>query len=59
MPVFVVSLLYPSETWVVKVDDIHRLVRNDNAVVRWIYSVKLCEKIPMSDLRTCPHIKTN
>ena len=31
-------LLYASETWVIKVDDIHRLVRNDNAMVRWICS---------------------
>ena len=45
-------LLYSSETWVVKVDDIHRLVRNDNTMTRWICSAKLCEKIPMSDLRT-------
>ena len=44
-------LLYASETCAVKVDDIHRLVRNDNAIVRWICSAKLCEKIPMSDLR--------
>ena len=45
-------LLYASETWAVKVDDIHRLVRNDNAMIRWICSTKLCERIPMSDLRT-------
>ena len=45
-------LLYASETWTVKVDDIHQLVRNDNAMIRWICSAKLCEKIPMSDLRT-------
>ena len=45
-------LLYSSETWVVKVDDIHRLVRNDNTMTRWICSAKLCEKITMSDLRT-------
>ena len=36
----------------VKVDDIHQLARNDNAMVRWICSAKLCKKIPMSDLRT-------
>ena len=45
-------LLYASETWVVKLDDIHQLVRNDNAMVRWICSAKLYAKIPMSDLRT-------
>ena len=27
-------LLYASETWAVRVDDIDRLVRNDNAMVR-------------------------
>ena len=29
-----------------------KFVRNDNTRVRWICSAKLCEKIPMSDLRT-------
>ena len=33
-----------TQTWAVKVDDIHQLVRNDNAMVRWICSAKLCEK---------------
>ena len=28
--------LYASETWVVEVDGIDGLVRNDNAMVRWI-----------------------
>ena len=45
-------LLYASETWAVKKDAIHGLVRNDNAMVRWVCSATLCEKIPMSDLRT-------
>ena len=45
-------LLCASETWAVKIDDIHRIVRNDNAMVTWICSAKLCEKIPLSDLRT-------
>ena len=44
-------LLSASETWAVKIDYIHRLVRNENAMVRWICSSKLCENIPMSDLR--------
>ena len=51
-------LLYASETWAVEVDDIHRLVRNDNAMVRWICSAKLFEKIPMSDLRICMGISS-
>ena len=37
-------LLYASETWAVKVNYIHRLVRNDNALVILICSAKLCEK---------------
>ena len=46
------DLLYASETWAVKVDDIHLLIRNSNAMVTWICSAKLCEEIPMSDVRT-------
>ena len=41
-------LLYASETWAVRVDDIDRLVRNDNAMVR----CKKKKKKPSSDLRT-------
>ena len=37
-------LLYASETQASKVDHIHRLVKNNNAVVRWICSAKLCKK---------------
>ena len=45
-------LLNASETWAVKIDDIHRLAQNDNAMIGWICSNKLCERIPMSVLRT-------
>ena len=44
--------LYASETWATKVDDIHQIVRNNNAMLRWICSTKVCKKIPMPDLRT-------
>ena len=44
--------MYVSETCAFKVDDIHRLVRNDNTMIRWICSPKLCEKIAIPDLRT-------
>ena len=37
-------LLYISGIWAFKVDDIHQLARIKNAMVRWICSVKLCEK---------------
>ena len=46
------NYVYVSETCAVKVDVIHRLVRNDNTMIRWICSAKLCEKIAMPDLRT-------
>ena len=49
MPVFVVPCceIYPNKQY-----DIHWLVRNNNAMVRWICSAKLCEKIHFSELRT-------
>ena len=46
-------LLYDSETWALKGDEIHQLVRNNNAMLRWICYAKLFEKIILSDLRTC------
>ena len=49
-------MLHACETCAVKVDDIHRLVRNDHAMVRSICSALLCEK--MSDLRTCMGISS-
>ena len=52
MPVPVVSGCMLVKLGSLKVDDIHRLVRNDNAMLGWICSTKLCKKIPISDLRT-------
>ena len=44
-------LLYASETWPVKSEDINRLIRSDNAMVRWICSVKLSDRKSMKELR--------
>ena len=44
-------LLYASETWPVKVEDVDRIIRNDNIMVRWICSVKLSERKSMDNLR--------
>ena len=44
-------LLYASETWAVTADDCNRIVRNDNAMVRWICSSRLTDKISTAQLR--------
>ena len=51
-------LLYASESWTVKSDDINQLIKNFNAMIRWIWFAKLCEKIPLPDLRTCMGISS-
>ena len=45
--------MHAIEPWVVEVDEIYQLVKNDNAMVRQFCLDKLCGKIPMSDLETC------
>ena len=45
-------LLYASETWPAKADDINRLIRTDNSMVRWISSVKLSDRKSSSELRS-------
>ena len=44
-------LLYASETWALKIEDLHRLERNENSMIRWICSVKLSERRPTKELR--------
>lgn len=44
-------LLYASETWALKVEDLHRLERNENSMIRWICSVKLSDRNPTKELR--------
>ena len=39
------ALLYASETWAVKVEDINRIKRYDHMVIRWVCSTKLADKI--------------
>ena len=45
-------LLYASETWPAKADDINQLIRTDNSMVRWICSVKLSDRKSSSELRS-------
>ena len=44
-------LLHTSVTWALTVEEQNRLIRNDNSMVRWISSVRLADKKPMSGLR--------
>ena len=37
-------ILYGSETWQVKVEDVIRLERNDAQMVRWMYNVSFDDK---------------
>lgn len=45
-------LLYGSETWPVNVKDVSRITRNDNAMLRWIASVKLSDRVPTVELHS-------
>ena len=44
-------LLYASETWAMRVEDLHRLERNENSMIRWMCSVKLSDRKSMAELR--------
>ena len=44
-------MLHASTTWAVTVDDCNRLIRNDNAMIRWICSTRLSERVFMAVLR--------
>ena len=45
-------LVYGSETWPMKVDDImQRLVRTENSIVRWMSGVTLKDRRPSEELR--------
>ena len=43
-------MLHGSETWAPNASDLQRLRRNDHAMIRWICSAKLTDKIPMAVL---------
>ena len=44
-------ILYGSETWAVKHDDLNRLERNDMRIIRWMLNVSLKGRKPSADLR--------
>src|SRR5207247_1589559 len=44
-------LVYGSETWPMKVDDMQRLVRTENIMVRWMSGVTLKDRISSEELR--------
>ena len=43
-------MLYASETWPMTTEVLSRLRRNDNAMIRWICSKKLSDRIPTATL---------
>ena len=45
-------LLYGSETWPIKEEDLKRLESNDNRMTRWMCGVSLSQHIPSSELRS-------
>src|SRR6184192_3550534 len=44
-------LVYGSETWPMKVNDMQRLVRTENSMVRWMSGVTLKDRRPIEKLR--------
>ena len=44
-------LLHASMTWAVTVDNCNKLIPNDNAMVRWVCSSRLVDKIPTAQMR--------
>ena len=51
-------MVYGSETWPMKVEDMHRLERAENMIVRWICGVTLKNKISSEELRERLGIKS-
>ena len=45
------TMLHGSETWAPNASDLQRLRRNDRAMIRWICSAKLADKIPTPEIR--------
>ena len=50
-------LLYGSETWPLTSEDLSRLTRNDNSMVRWICSARLADRHRTKDLQSLLGIK--
>ena len=46
------TMLYGSETWVMKKDIESKIIRNENQMLRWICGVKLLDKISCKELRS-------
>ena len=46
------ALLHESENWAPTAPDLQRLRRNDRAMIRWIWSVKPHDEVPMETLYT-------
>ena len=44
-------LLYACETWPIVIEEQARLERTDHAMIRWICSVRLADRLPLTDLR--------
>ena len=44
-------LLHASVTWALTKEDSNRLIRNDNAMIRWICSTRVIDRIPTETLR--------
>src|SRR5271163_3132624 len=44
-------LVYGSETWAVKVNDVRQLERAENTMVRWMCGVSLRDRMRFADLR--------
>ena len=45
-------LLYASQMWATRLEDVSRLNRNDMMMIRWICSAKLRDKVPSEELRS-------
>ncbi len=45
------TMLYASETWAVTKEDLYRLIRCENAMIRWMCGVKLAWRVSTEDLR--------
>ena len=51
-------VLYGSETWPVKEEDQIRLERNDESIVRWMFSVRPEDRISEEELRALLKLKS-
>ena len=45
-------MLYGSETWPLKEDDINRIARTEKTMIRWMCNVTLRDRVPSDELRT-------